>query len=375
VSSKPLRVRSILAPLLAVAAVGGWAGSAPATEGSVVEIEADRFEPDRIEIEAGATVEWRNVVAAARSVTADDGSFVSGRLRPGESFLVSFAEPGEYAYHGAVGGRTPSSPAGLVVVHPSETIGQEEEPPGDHPDPSGDLPDGEDPEDPADMGVPPPPEQAAPPPGQEPPWEDGSEDPGTQAGGVTAFPAAPAPEPVSAGPSAVWSGQAQEGVTIVDNAYQPKQVQVDAGTTVVWTQEGQLPHTVTADDGSFDSGEMGQGDTYSRTFQQPGSYPYYCTFHGAPGGEGMSGTVIVAGSPGGPGEGGDEPGAAEEGADEPGAALADTGASVVALSLLALALTIIGMTLLQTDRRRRSLVPAPTGFENLGPPPLSSRSA
>jgi hypothetical protein len=144
---------------------------------------------------------------------------------------------------------------------------------------------------------------------------------------------------------------------------------------VVWTQEGQLPHTVTADDGSFDSGEMGQGDTYSRTFQQPGSYPYYCTFHGAPGGEGMSGTVIVAGSPGGPGEGGDEPGAAEEGADEPGAALADTGASVVALSLLALALTIIGMTLLQTDRRRRSLVPAPTGFENLGPPPLSSRSA
>jgi plastocyanin len=369
-------MRSILAPLLAVAAVGGWTGSAPATEGSptVVEVEADRFEPDHIEIEAGATVEWRNVATVGRSVWADDGSFVSGRLRPGESFLVTFAEPGEYPYHGAVGGRIPSSPAGLVVVHAPDTIGQEDEPPGEDADPSDDRPDGEDPEDPADEVAPTPPEQAAPPWGQQPAWEVGSGDPGTQAGGVTAFPvAAPAPEPVSAGRFPVVNGQAQEGVTIVDNAYQPKQIEVDAGATVVWTQEGQLPHTVTADDGSFDSGEMGQGDTYSRTFQQPGTFPYYCTFHGAPGGEGMSGTVVVAGSPGGPGDGGDEPGAAEEGDDEPGGALADTGTSVVALSVLALALTAAGITLLQADRRRRSLVPAPTGFENLGP--AGSRSA
>jgi plastocyanin len=372
VRSKPTRARSTLAALLALAAVGGSAGSAPATEGSptVVQIEADRFDPNRIEIEAGATVEWRNVATVARSVTADDGSFASGRLRPGESFLVSFAEPGEYPYHGAVGGRTRSTPTGLVVVHASVTIGQD--PPGEDPDPSDDQPDGEDPEEPVDEEAPAPPEQPPPLPGQQPPWEDGSEDPETQAGGVTAFPVVPAPEPVSAGRSAVVNGQAQEGVTIVDNAYQPKQVEVDPGTTVVWTQVGQLPHTVTADDGSFDSGEMGEGDTYSRTFQQPGSYPYYCAFHGAPGGEGMSGTVVVTGSPGGPGEGADGPGAEEEGQD--GAALADTGTSVVALSLLALALMTAGITLLQADRRRRSLVPTPTGFENMGPAPLSSRS-
>ena len=85
----------------------------------------------------------------------------------------------------------------------------------------------------------------------------------------------------------------------------------------------------------------------------------------------MAGTVVVTGSPGGSGEGADEPGAAEGGEDEPGAALADTGTSAVALSLLALALMTTGITLLQADRRRRSLVSAPTGFENLGPAPLS----
>jgi plastocyanin len=170
-------MRSILAPLLAVVAVGGWAGSAPATEGSptVVEVEADRFEPDRIEIEAGATVEWRNVATVGRSVWADDGSFVSGRLRPGKSFLVTFAEPGEYPYHGAVGGRMPLSPAGLVVVHAPGTIGQEDEPPGEDAEPPYDQPDGEDPEDPADEVAPTPPEQAAPPwvrslPGRSDPW-------------------------------------------------------------------------------------------------------------------------------------------------------------------------------------------------------------
>lgn len=266
----------------------------------------------------------------------------------------------------------PSTPAGLVVVHAPGTIGQEDEPPEEDAEPSDDQADGEDPEDPADEVVPTPPEQAAPPWGQ-PAWEVGSGDSGTQAGGVTAFPlAAPAPEPVSAGRPAVVNGQAQEGVTIVDNAYQPKQIEVDAGTTVVWTQEGQLPHTVTANDGSFDSGEMGQGDTYSRTFQQPGSYPYYCTFHGAPG-EGMAGTVVVAAT-GGPGEGA-EPGAPGAGEDDTGSTLADTGTSVVALTLVALALLIVGSGLLLAGRPRPSLARVPTGFENLGPAPLGGGSA
>jgi hypothetical protein len=84
----------------------------------------------------------------------------------------------------------------------------------------------------------------------------------------------------------------------------------------------------------------------------------------------MAGRVVVTGATGGPGQGADTPVAPGAG-DETGTALADTGTSVVALSLLALALMTTGITLLQADRRRRSLVSAPTGFENLGPAPLS----
>jgi hypothetical protein len=132
---------------------------------------------------------------------------------------------------------------------------------------------------------------------------------------------------------------------------------------------------VTADDGSFDSGEMGQGDTYSRTFQQSGSYPYYCTFHGAPGGEGMSGTVVVTGAPGGPGEGADTQGGQGEGEGEAGTTLADTGTSVVPLSLATLALLVAGIGLLLAGRPRLSSGPGLTGFESLGPAPLGDRSA
>ncbi len=54
-----------------------------------------------------------------------------------------------------------------------------------------------------------------------------------------------------------------------------------------------FPHTVTADDGSFDSGTLNGGQSFSYTFEQPGEYPYYCALHGAPGGVGMAGTVTV----------------------------------------------------------------------------------
>jgi plastocyanin len=374
VSSKAPGVRSTLAAVLALAGLGGSAGLASATESSpaVVEIEADRFEPSRIEIEAGATVQWSNVATVARSVSADDGSFDSGRLRPGQSFTLSFAEPGEYPYHGALGGRTPSTPAGLVVVHPSGAIGQEAEPPGDDPDTSDAWPEA-DAEAPGDLETTSPSEEASPS-SAPPPWDMGSNAPATEAAWVPTSPAAPVAGPVSVGRFALV-GQAQDGVIIVDNAYQPKQIEVDPGTTVMWTQEGELPHTVTADDGSFDSGEMGQGDTYSRTFQQSGSYPYYCTFHGAPGGEGMSGVVVVAGAPGGPSDSADTPGAPGEGERDPGTILADTGTSVVPLSLVALALLVAGIGLLLAGRARPSLGPALSGFEDLGPARLGSGSA
>lgn len=88
-------------------------------------------------------------------------------------------------------------------------------------------------------------------------------------------------------------GEAMTAVEVVDSAFEPAELSVAAGTTVVWSHEGSAPHTVTADDGAFDSGTLNGGDTFEFTFEEPGEYPYYCTFHGAEGGEGMAGTIIV----------------------------------------------------------------------------------
>jgi plastocyanin len=82
-------------------------------------------------------------------------------------------------------------------------------------------------------------------------------------------------------------------VEVVDSAFVPEEITIEPGTTVVWEQTGSLPHTVTADDGSFDSGDMSAGDTFTYTFEEEGTYPYYCVYHGGPGGQGMAGVIIV----------------------------------------------------------------------------------
>jgi plastocyanin len=89
------------------------------------------------------------------------------------------------------------------------------------------------------------------------------------------------------------SAQDQPAISVQDNLFQPSQVQVTAGETVTWSQDGAMQHTITADDGSFDSAIINPGDTFSFTFDAPGTYQYYCQIHGGPGGEGMSGVVVV----------------------------------------------------------------------------------
>lgn len=100
------------------------------------------------------------------------------------------------------------------------------------------------------------------------------------------------------------AGQETAAVSVQDNAYAPRTVTITDGGTVTWTHGGSNPHTVTADDGSFDSHPdceapnfqncMQSGETYSRTFTTGGgSVPYYCKIHGGPGGSGMAGVVQV----------------------------------------------------------------------------------
>jgi plastocyanin len=80
-------------------------------------------------------------------------------------------------------------------------------------------------------------------------------------------------------------------VAIVDDdgfGFEPAEVTVAAGGTVTWSHEGSVAHTVTAEDGSFDSGSLSGGDTFEEVFEDAGSYAYVCSFH-----PGMQGTVTV----------------------------------------------------------------------------------
>jgi plastocyanin len=77
-------------------------------------------------------------------------------------------------------------------------------------------------------------------------------------------------------------------VSIVYRAYQPSDLTVVAGETVIWTNSGLGPHTVTSDAGQFDSGRLEAGATFSYTFTSPGTYLYSCTVHPT-----MHGRVLV----------------------------------------------------------------------------------
>lgn len=89
----------------------------------------------------------------------------------------------------------------------------------------------------------------------------------------------------------------QEAVVQVgDDFFAARTIRVTPGTTIIWRTVGSNGHTVTSDTGLFDSGIspfLRQGDTFQFTFNDPGSYGYYCLFHGGPGGIAMAGTVIV----------------------------------------------------------------------------------
>ena len=89
-------------------------------------------------------------------------------------------------------------------------------------------------------------------------------------------------------PSAAAQGSASVG--IVDFAFDPSSVAVDAGATVTWTNQGPSPHTVTADDGSFDSGTLNAGASFSFTFTSAGTVSYHCSIH-----PNMVGSVVVSG--------------------------------------------------------------------------------
>ncbi|HLW66590.1 MAG TPA: cupredoxin family copper-binding protein [Gemmataceae bacterium] len=78
-------------------------------------------------------------------------------------------------------------------------------------------------------------------------------------------------------------------VSITDGSFAPETVRVAPGTTVKWTNNGQKMHTVTPNDGSWDSGNIAPGQSYTRTFSKAGTFSYKCSLHP----QKMEGKVIV----------------------------------------------------------------------------------
>jgi len=71
----------------------------------------------------------------------------------------------------------------------------------------------------------------------------------------------------------------QAGVNVQFSAYGPSRLDVLPGVAVTWSNVSQRTHTVTADDGSFDSGHLGPAARFRVVFSKPGTYRYHCTIH------------------------------------------------------------------------------------------------
>ena len=208
----------------------GGAATPPATSASVA-IGDGTFGPGTVTIAAGGNVTWRNSDDRAHTATGQSAAFDTGSIAPGRAVTKRFPAAGTFAYLCAF---HPDMQGAVRVVAPGAATA----PPPAAPKPT--------------------PVPTTPP-------------PATGAGGGTATGGDPAPV----------------SLRIVDLAFAPASATVAAGTTVTWTNTGIAPHTVTAD-GAFDSGMLAAGASWSRRFDQAGTFRFICTVHPA-----MTGSLTV----------------------------------------------------------------------------------
>lgn len=94
-----------------------------------------------------------------------------------------------------------------------------------------------------------------------------------------------------------------EDVTVLmyDDQFQYTEIRIPVGGSVDWVGAGRNPHNAVAADGSwstetvFGGLEQYEGEAALLTYDQPGEYVFFCTFHGNADGEGMAGVLIVGG--------------------------------------------------------------------------------
>ena len=113
---------------------------------------------------------------------------------------------------------------------------------------------------------------------------------------------------VAAPDEGLAAGGRGRSVSIEQRQFAPQELTVSVGDEVTWThRDGDQVHSVTADDGSFDSNPlcsaanpkecMSDHDTFKHTFGAEGRFPYFSKTFGGPGGQGASGVVVVVSEP------------------------------------------------------------------------------
>jgi LPXTG-motif cell wall-anchored protein len=187
-------------------------------------------------------------------------------------------------------------------------------------------------------------------------------------------------------PPVVARAAASQGVTIRDYAFSPRTVTVQPGDTVTWTNRDGVRHSATAEDGSFDTGLLGEGQSGEHTFREAGTYDYVCTPH-----PNMHGTVVVEGATTGgdtdsdadgsggggsssasgsssdtsgsaPSAGGTSSGSTAGGTSSGSTStLPDTGADVPTLTILGVLFLALGAAVQSRARRERSTGPGRSG--------------
>lgn len=90
----------------------------------------------------------------------------------------------------------------------------------------------------------------------------------------------------------VVTSEMQVTVGVVDRDFEPRDLTVPVGATVTWQFKGDEVHNVTDDRGAFESGNVRAGDDWSMTFDEAGTFYYYCTLHHV-----MQATLTVAAAP------------------------------------------------------------------------------
>ncbi|MEK6409127.1 MAG: plastocyanin/azurin family copper-binding protein [Acidobacteriota bacterium] len=98
--------------------------------------------------------------------------------------------------------------------------------------------------------------------------------------------------PKTAASRTVVTTEGKVTVKISSFKFDPKVLTVAPGTTVEWVNEGGR-HSVVADDGSFKSEALKQGDKFEHKFDKAGTFAYHCEFHGEKGGKDMAGKIVV----------------------------------------------------------------------------------